>query len=266
MAKSGKKTALLPVDRGRGRWLVARFAPASLFSLRMTHATSKGGKTLLVPTPYAVKMTLLNACFRRWTGSRSEEKAREVLQLIKGREIRFRPPREAVVQHTFVKVLDLAREASKEGASPFRSTTAYREFVAFQGDLEIAVAATGLDSQGEQDLSELFLCCDTFGKRGSFFQFLSMRIPEGGLPTGFTAERSSLQPHEIADYRASQALDDFGDDLCRAPDAFERVSTYCDKKIVLNKHRILRLTAIPYERISAGRRFTWYRRCGRDEE
>src|ERR1700722_18200764 len=53
--------------RHPAEWLVAAYSPVTMFSLRMTHATSKGGKTLVVPTPYAVKMALLDVCFRRFT-------------------------------------------------------------------------------------------------------------------------------------------------------------------------------------------------------
>src|SRR5579875_4187322 len=71
-------------------WLLVTYYPVSLFSLRTTYATSKGGKTLLVPTPYAVKMALLDACFRLFDASIAHSKALEVFDLIKQKEIRFR--------------------------------------------------------------------------------------------------------------------------------------------------------------------------------
>ena len=43
---------------------------------------------------------------------------------------------------------------------------------------------------------------------------------------------------------------------------FDRISTYGSGSMTLGKHRILDLTAIPYRRRSAGRRFTWYQRPG----
>src|SRR5215813_6047911 len=48
----------------RNRWLVFRYAPVALFSLKMSRATSTAGKTLLIPTPYAVKMAFLDAALR----------------------------------------------------------------------------------------------------------------------------------------------------------------------------------------------------------
>src|SRR5690606_35847212 len=86
------------------QWLILLFRPVSLFSLRMTHATNKGGKTLLVPTPYAVKLALIDACFRLFAGEEANQRARQVYELVKGIEIRFRPPAHCVVQNTFIKI------------------------------------------------------------------------------------------------------------------------------------------------------------------
>ncbi len=40
-------------------WLHCSYEPVSLYSLKLSAATSSGGKTLLAPSPYAVKMALL---------------------------------------------------------------------------------------------------------------------------------------------------------------------------------------------------------------
>ena len=44
-------------------WLIAEYEAVTLFSLKLSTATSSGGKTLLVPTPYALKMALLGVVF-----------------------------------------------------------------------------------------------------------------------------------------------------------------------------------------------------------
>jgi hypothetical protein len=46
------------------RWLVFRYRPVTLFSLKMSRATSTVGKTLLTPKPYAVKMAFVDAALR----------------------------------------------------------------------------------------------------------------------------------------------------------------------------------------------------------
>lgn len=51
-------------------WVSAEYEATALFTLKPALATSSGGKTLLVPTPYSIKMALLDvAC--RLEGSRS---------------------------------------------------------------------------------------------------------------------------------------------------------------------------------------------------
>ena len=250
----GETQATDPLDRGRARWLTAAYEPVSLFSLRMAHATNKGGKTLVVPTPYAVKMALLDACFRCWGADEADRRAREVFDLVKRREVRIRPPDDAVVQQTFVKILDRARDPSQ---GPFRQTISYREFVFYRGEMQVAVAVDGLSDAQEATLRTLMACINTFGKRGSFFQFRA--FTESQPDQHFTQRRDGVPATELSCYLMSQALDDFGRDLCMDRNGFDRVSTYGDGAMTLGKHRVLDLTAIPYRLVSASRRFTWYR-------
>ena len=53
-------------------WHIATYEPVSLISLKLATATSTGGKSVLLPTPYAFKMALLNVTFRMqgWTLAR----------------------------------------------------------------------------------------------------------------------------------------------------------------------------------------------------
>jgi hypothetical protein len=46
------------------QWLVFLYWPTALFSLKASRATSTVGKSLLIPTPYAVKMAFLDAALR----------------------------------------------------------------------------------------------------------------------------------------------------------------------------------------------------------
>jgi hypothetical protein len=245
-----------PENRGRGRWLVAEFAPVSLFSLRMTHATSKGGKTLVCPTPYSIKMALLDACFRRFGADEAETRAREWFDWLKWREIRILPPEHCVVQNTFVKILDHDRD----GNAQFKNTIAYREFAYFRGVLKIAVAVGGAELAAETQLAELFGHVNYLGKKGGFLQFLDWQSFDGELPAGYSVPLSQDNEWEPAKYGLVQALDDFGDPLCLAKDGFDRVSTYCSGTLKLGEHRILQDTALPYRRRGANRHSTWYRR------
>jgi len=167
----------------------------------MSHATSKGGKTLLVPTPYAVKMAILDACFRRYNAKDAENRARSVFDLLKRREVRLRPPRHCIVQNTFIKVLDWDRDRT---SGPFRNTIVYREFAFFGGDqLQIALGVSGFSPEEDNAIGELFAHINSIGKRGSFWQFDQIRIMSGELPFGFTAQTvllgiESESPDELA--------------------------------------------------------------------
>lgn len=244
-------------------WLIAAFSPVSLFSLRSTQATSKGGKTLLVPTPYAVKMALVDAAFRALPAG--ESAARATFDLIKARQVRFRPSLRCLVRNTFIRALQPARAASDEAGEsvgPFSRTIVYREFAFLDGPLLIALAKPESPKDCER-LHRLFAHINQFGKRGSFFQFESCVQHLGELPGGF-----SLAQHELAGraaglverYRVPQYLDDFGPELCAARDGFDRISTYSDKRITLGKHRVLRLMLLPYQVRRATRYFTEYER------
>ncbi len=248
-----------------GTWLITQFAPVSMFSLRSTYATSKGGKTLLIPTPYAVKLALIDACFRMYSSSAAEAEARRVFDLIKAQPVRVRPPTDCVVQNTFSRILQPARDSDGEGSStgPFARTISYREVVYFRGAMDIALGVSGEANLEIDELARSFAHVNYFGKRGSFWQFLGSRRHVGVLPDGFSLIASDLTQYSfdiVGRYHVTEYLDEFGPKLCKAKDGFERISTYHDGEIKLTEHRILQATLLPYERRSGGRHFTCYRR------
>ena len=237
---------------GEGPWLTFRYLPTALFSLRMTHATSKGGKTLLVPTPYAVKLAFVDACFR----VKGELLATEVLDWIKGREIRFLPPEHCIVQNTFQKVLQADRNSPR---GYFSSTIAYREFCFYRGELIVALDAAGLSSEQTETLETIAAHINYFGKRGSFVQFLGSEKREL-LPQSFT--HPGGDPNISANtYGVSNFLDDFGEEALKDKRLFDRISTYGKGSApVLGKHRILVPTLLPYRLERSSRGFSHYRR------
>jgi hypothetical protein len=224
----------------------------------MTHATSKGGKTLVVPTPYSVKMALLDACFRRYSSAEAFEWASRIFDRLKRREILVRPPKHCVVNNTFIKVLDWDRDPMY---GPFKNTIVYREFAFFGGDeLLLALEADGLNEEDLTALEQLFAHINNLGKRGGFWQFIGSSRLECDLPFGFTVPRPRATFEQIATYALTEALDDFGEALAKAADGFDRISTYGSGSVRLGEHRTLTATAIPYFRRSASRHFTWYER------
>ena len=233
-------------------WVLARYKPTGLFSLKSSATTSSGAKTLLVPTMYSVKMALIDAAFR------SGEDGEEVFELVKPLKIRFRPPEHAAVTHGFIKIRrerevkdakDMAAVELKR-TSPFQPTVAYREFCAFDGELTVAVSV----DEAER-LEELLPLIGYFGKRGSLFQFVGSDNAES-LPDRFTFPMDD--PPEGFDLNVTvQPLDDLGE---RA--TFDAISTYSTGRAKLGRDRVLVQTAIPYTVASSSRGYTLYRRTG----
>lgn len=239
-----------------GKWLIVSYSPTSFFSLRMTHATSKGGKTLLVPTPYAVKIAFIDACFRMYSGHEAINKAQAVFDIVKGMEIRIRPPAYCVVQNTFIKVKQEERDAPQGMYAP---TIAYREFCYLKGDLDVAIDTAGLSAGQINELIELAMRISYFGKRGSFMQFLRSEILEGEPEKAFTC------PEDKADlisggFATTLYLDEFGSALIKEQDGFARINSYGGKPSALGKYRILVRTLLPYRYISSGKHYTFFKR------
>lgn len=244
------------INRGIGEWFILQYIPVSLFSLRMTHATNKGGKTLLVPTPYAFKMTLIDACFRAFDKKKAEIKARRVFDLIKDCEIRFSPPPICIVQNTFIKIRQEERESPK---GLYNSTIAYREFCFYSGgELSVALGVKGFSEKEIIMLKLLGHHINCIGKRGSFWQYVGNVICQGELPKGYTKpeEESAL----TGEFYWIQNLDDFGEVLCSAKDGFDRISTYGDGTVKLGEHRILQRTLIPYSFKKSSKHFTLFQK------
>jgi len=242
-------------------WLVLVYEPVSLFSLRSTYSMSKGGKTLLLPTPYAVKMAMIDACFRSATPAMGDGAARVMFDRVKDRRVRFRPPSDCVVQNTFVKI----RQDERDGeAGHYVPTIAYREMVFFAGQLEIAIEAHGWTSDEIVSVASAAAHVNYFGKRGSFFQFVDSQTM-GELPPLYSISNGdNVASLTQGGFGVTQYLDDFGPDLVSAKDGFERISTYHTKDIKIGKHRVLVSTLLPYQRVNASRSFTHYRRQTRE--
>src|SRR3954452_24617056 len=91
-------------------WTVARYAPVALFSLKPAVATSSGGKTLICPTPFAIKMALLDAALRV-TG---EIEGKRLWPGIRDLQLRLALPEQVVVINTFTKIVRPKQHGSSD--------------------------------------------------------------------------------------------------------------------------------------------------------
>ena len=166
-------------------WLISTYEPVSLFSLRYSSATTAGAKSLLVPSPYTIKMALTVAAIRL----EGKEFARtNFLWIREMRPIRVRPSHYAVVNRCFLKFQSKRSEKSAkpktetgeidpnyEAPIGYAATVGFREYIHLYGPLEIAFPIDDLQEHQLTLLRRLLPQINTFGKRGSLFQFLKLQ-------------------------------------------------------------------------------------------
>ena len=233
---------------GPGRWLLAEFAPVSLFSLKTSQATSGVGRTLVVPTPYAMKMACVDAAFR---AGLADEQCAAFLESLVGVETRVRPPGTAIVTHTIVKIRQEPKAPS--ALVPYISSVAYREVVHHAGHWLWGFDLMGGDDELAERLALTLPHVRSVGKRGSFLQFLGLSRADV-LDETFTTPIVVREGFRIGEAWQIQPLDDFG------PDAtFSRLSTFSADKARRDKDRVFTPTMIPLGLVRSGPGFSEYR-------
>jgi hypothetical protein len=233
---------------GPGRWLAARFAPSGLFALKMSQATSSVGKSLLVPTMYALKMALVDAAFRMGL---SDQECARVLRDLAPVEVRIAPPPRAVVTHTFVKIRQEPK--NPDPLRPYGSSIAYREVVHFTGEWQWAFDLAACTPELTGWLLPLLARVSYVGQRGSFVQYLGAER-RTDLDTSFTQPQTEMG-FLLPERWHVATLDDFGPEA-----SLDVLSSYSSKRAVRGKHRIFTQTIVPLGLVNSGPGFTEYAR------
>ncbi len=238
-------------------WTIVSFQPTSFFSLRPANATTSGGKTLVTPTPYAIKMALLDVALRVYGQSQGET----WFPYFRDLQIAVCLPKHLTVINTFVKILRPHKSGPKDTfgtglEGPMGNTIAYRELVHFGGAIRIAAQNVGA-KEGVPPLPRLFSLIHYLGKRGGFMQFTQVEKTER-LPDMFTR----LNPGSDEPFSAHglmQLLDDCGPKM-----TFAHVDVYSGKNISVGKPngRILNPVILPYRIIRSSRSYSLYERVG----
>jgi hypothetical protein len=231
-------------------WCIAEYQSTALFSLKPAWATTSGGKSLLIPTPFAIKMALLDAACR----TVGVAAAREAWPWLRDLQIAFRVPERAVVTNLFTRILKPRRNPASPGtqhAGPLGKTICFREYVHLAGTLGIALGG----DIGDRSLLEGWLLqVNYLGKRGGFVQLLSPPLSLETLTDGFfITSPGSAQPF-LAD-GIIQQLDD-----CDVSLTFEKADIYSGKRITLGKERVLHHAVLPYRLVRSSRSFSYYER------
>ncbi|MGC9400652.1 MAG: hypothetical protein ACP5HM_16175, partial [Anaerolineae bacterium] len=236
-------------------WTIAQYQPTAFFSLRASSATSSGGKSLIVPTPYAIKTALMDAAIR--TQGLAHGKA--LFKELKALSIAIQLPEQIVVNNTFTKILRVkeikTRAAEKESAIdaamaqqqwPYQSTIAFREYVQFGGPLCLA-----FEGLSEKVLTPLLTQINYLGKRGGFLQLRRPPATVASLPEGFTLLTDGFG--DAFPLGTLQVVDDWGPRM-----TFDHLNTYSDKSIRTGSHRIFHQIVLPHRPVQSSRNYTLY--------
>ena len=245
-------------------WTIASFQPTSFFSLRPANATTSGGKTLVTPTPFAIKMALLDVALRVYGQTMGEM----WFPFIRDLQVAIALPDHLTVINTFIKILRPHKSGAKDTfgtglEGSMGNTISYRELVHFGDEIRIAVQDNHQAKKKAEPppLPQLLAQVNYLGKRGGFMQFTNMEEMDN-LPQGFTR----LNPKNDEPFVVNglmQLLDDCGGKM-----TFAHADVYSGKNMSVGKPngRILNPIIFPYRALRSSRSFTLYSRYGSEKQ
>jgi len=237
-------------------WTIAEYQPTTFFSLRPYTATSSGGKSLIVPTPFAIKMALLDAAIR----TQGIARGRALFPALRDLRIAVRLPHHILVNKTFVKIWRINDGVSKKGKDekarliaearakrmwPYQDSIGFREYVQFGGPLTLAFQGVSL-----QELEPLLTQINYLGKRGGFLQLIGVPKEVGEID-GFTILTEGV--NGAFPLGTLQMVDDCGPRL-----TFEQVDVYSSKSIKPGQDRVFHHVVLPHRPVRSSRGFTLY--------
>jgi len=227
-------------------WLITQYMATSLYSLKVPTATSSGGKTLLGPTPYALKMALLDIACR----TQGVRHGQDIWPVLCDLRVAYYPPERAVVSKLFTRIL----KPNRNPPPPLARSIGYREYVYFAGPLGIAFAALE-DTDVPAWLPDLAAHIAYLGKRGGFVQPTALPKTTDTLPASYIR----LNPREgqaSFDRRGIlQLMDDCGPRM-----TFDHASIYSGKRLTVGQQRIRCPIVLPYRMARTSKGYTLYER------
>lgn len=142
------------------------YQPTNLFSLKESNSTNSGAKSLLIPSPYAIKMALFNQAITFDKKDLFEVKKSKELTFIKDAVIKYRVSGSFCVNNCFVTIQSL-----RDGT--YRGKPSFREYIYLSDNIEIIFEVKSEEAM--QYLKKYLHRINYFGKRGCFFQFVGYK-------------------------------------------------------------------------------------------
>lgn len=232
-------------------WYVTDYQSVGLISLKLSTATSTGGKSLLLPTPFAIKMALLDVILR----DVGEVRGKRLWPQLRDAEIALCGPQRIAVSNAFVKILKPAKNGPVADSDtglvrPMVNSIAFREYVHWQGELAIGFRPAGASAAPWHKWMTMI---SYFGKRGGFVQAVKTAQETEELTDVFT-RIVGLGTHFSLDGTV-QIMDDCGPKV-----TFEQVNIYSSKNMKLGKDRVLHHVILPYRLTRSSRGYSLYER------
>ena len=139
------------------------YQPTNLFSLKESNSTNSGAKSLLIPSPYSIKMALFNQAITIDGRKFFEEKNSKELAFIRDAQVSYYVDGIFCVNNCFVTIQSL-----RDGT--YRGKPSFREYIYISNNIEIIFDVS--DEDAKQYLQKYLYRINYFGKRGCFFQFV----------------------------------------------------------------------------------------------
>jgi len=209
------------------------YQPTNLFSLKESNSTNSGAKSLLIPSPYSIKMALFNQAITIDGKEIFEEKKSKEFAFIKDAQIEYRVIGSFCVNNCFVTIQSL-----RDGT--YRGKPSFREYIYLSENIEIIFNVK--NEVAKQYLQKYLHRINYFGKRGCFFQFVGYR-DNPGEPNVKEFDASDFTPGVL------QEFDDISSKaLFKNVDNFNSASAQREKRILV----------IPVRNVNSSKSYTHF--------
>lgn len=218
------------------------YKPTTLFSLKDSNSTNSGAKSLFLPSPYSIKMAIINQAIL--IGGEDFYKNNTNFQIIKNAKIEYFIKGNVCVNNCFVKIQK--QKENKTGSSDFEagilSTVSFREYIYLSDNLEVIFNVA--DELHKKYLTKYLHKINYFGKRGCFFQFVEY------IESPSEPNVKSFDAKDFSSFGILQKYDDFD-----TKTKFENVDSYNGS----NAKRNELILTLPYKKISSSKSYTNYK-------
>ncbi len=212
------------------------YQPTNLFSLKVSNSTNSGAKSLLIPSPYSIKMALFNQAITIDGKELFEEKKSKEFAFIKEAQICYHVMGSFCVNNCFVTIQSYRNERKEYTGKP-----SFREYIYLSDNIEIIFDVKDLEAL--QYLQKYLHRINYFGKRGCFFQFVGYRD---------NPSEPNVKEFDVSDFSPG-ILQEFDDISPKAQfkniDNFDSAKALRDKKILV----------IPVQNLNSSKSYTHFR-------